>query len=264
MKNSQTEQMEEFFKIEETKQKYALPKHWIMERHHKYGIIYFGYAQIIKEIFSNLKRGYVLDAGCGDGRITHEIQKLGHKVLGIDILETSIQYAKILVPDAEFEVADLVNLDKDETLFEKFDYVNCVEVIEHIHPNYQPTVIKNLNRVLKADGEIIMSFPTAKLPMSKLHYKHFTLDGAEKLLEDSGFEVERVIGNYKINFLSNILLNDKLWKLMWNGYWRFVGIGRLINNLYMKFINYADEGNAGRYIIIGVKKTCREYDVYSG
>jgi len=253
MKNSQTE---EYIKLEETRHKYALPKHWIMERYHKYGIVYFGYVEIVKEIFSKLKRGYVLDAGCGDGRIAYEIQKLGHKVLGIDILETSIQYAKILVPDAEFKVADLVNLGEDKTFFEKFDYVNCVEVIEHVYPDYQLAVVKNLNKTLKPNGKIVISFPTVRIPMSKLHYKHFTLEDAKKLLESGGFVVEQVIGNYKINFLSSILLNDKLWMLIWNKYWRFGCIARLINKLYMEFINYSDEENAGRYIILGAKKRC--------
>jgi 2-polyprenyl-3-methyl-5-hydroxy-6-metoxy-1,4-benzoquinol methylase len=196
----------------------------------------------------------MLDAGCNDGRIAYELQKLGHKVLGIDILENSIQYYKILVPDAEFKVADLVNFDNDEALFEKFDYVNCVDVIEHLHLDYQLAVIKNLNTVLKHNGKIIISFPTVRIPMSKLHYKHFTLEELKKLLENGGFEVEQVIGNYKLNFLSRILLNDKLCLLIWNGYWRFGCVARLINNTYMKFINYADEENAGGYIIVGVKK----------
>lgn len=255
MKNPQ---MEEYVKLEETKQKYALPKHWIMERYHKYGIVYFGYVEIIKEIFSREKRGYVLDAGCGDGRIAYEIQKLGHKVLGIDILEKSISYAKILVPNGEFKVADLVNLNENEGLFEKFDYVNCVEVIEHVHPDYQLTVVKNLNRVLKPNGKIIISFPTVRIPMSKLHYRHYTLEDAKKLLNEGGFEIEKIIGNYKVNFLSHFLASDKLWGLIWNGYWRFGCIAYLINTLYRKFINYSDEGNAGRYIIVVVKKGCLE------
>lgn len=254
MKNSQTG---EYIKLEETKHKYALPKHWIMERYHKYGIIYYGYVEIIKEIFSRERRGYVLDAGCGDGRIAYEIQKLGHKVLGIDILETSIQYAKILVPDAEFKVADLVNLGEDKTFFEKFDYVNCIEVIEHVHPDYQLTVVRNLNKVLKPNGKIVISFPTVRIPMSKLHYKHFTLEDAKKLLNDGGFEIEKIIDNYKVNFLSQFLLSDKLWGLIWNRYWRLEGIAYLINALYRRFINYSDEGNAGRYIIMGLKKTCQ-------
>ena len=238
MKNSS---VKEYIKLEETKCKYALPRHWIMERYHKYGIVYFGYVEIVKEIFSKLKRGYVLDAGCGDGRIAYEIQKLGHKVLGIDILEKSICYAKILVPDAEFKVADLVTLDEDEAFLEKFDYVNFIEVIEHIHPDYQLAVVRNLNKVLKPNGKIIISFPTIKIPMSKLHYKHFTLEEVKKLLNDGGFEIERIIGNYKVNSLSRFLFSDKLWGLIWNRYWRLEGIAYLINAVYRRFINYSDE-----------------------
>lgn len=256
MKSSQ---IKDYIKFEETMHKYLLPKHWIMERYHKYGIIYFGYVEIIKRIFTKLKRGYVLDAGCGDGRITYEIQKLGYKVLGVDILEQSIQYAKILVPGAEFKVTDLVNLDKDETLFEKFDYVNCIEVIEHVHPDYQLQVVKNLKSVLKANGRIIISFPTVGIPMSKLHYKHFSLEEATKLLKDGGFEVQQLISNFKINFLSNVLFNDKLWKLIWNKYWHFLIAARLINFIYIKFINCTKKYNAGRYIIVGIKKSTKSY-----
>jgi hypothetical protein len=93
--------------------------------------------------------------------------------------------------------------------------------------------------------------------MSKLHYKHFRLEEAKKLLESGGFEVEQVIGNYKLNFLSRILLHDKLLVLIWNGYWRFGCIAGLINKLYLKFINYADEEDAGRYIIVGVKRDAK-------
>ncbi len=241
-------------KLNKTEQKYFLPIHWIRPRYHKYSIVYFGYVKILKEIFSHEKRGYVLDAGCGDGRISYEIQKLGHKILGIDIFENSVMYAKILVPNADFKVVDLVNLDEDEISHKKFDFVMCVEVIEHIHPDYCSKVLKNLNGLLKSGGKLVITFPSHKIPISKLHYQHFTAEDAKSLLERSGFEIEKIIGNQKINFLSSILLSDTVWRLFWNPYCQFRFIGWIIDKVCQKYLNYSDINNAGRYIIVGAKR----------
>ena len=53
--------------------------------------------EFIKKLIKHLnlkKKSKVLDAGCGKGRHSIEIEKLGHIVTGIDLSKNSIKFAK--------------------------------------------------------------------------------------------------------------------------------------------------------------------------
>jgi ubiquinone/menaquinone biosynthesis C-methylase UbiE len=104
--------------------------------------------QIILKQFRN-KRGSLLDVGCGDGALSYLLSKKGLKVTGIDINEKGIAFAKSRTKNVAFETMDPLNIK------EKFDYVICVDTLEHI-PNYK----KYVNKMLKiAKNEVILLIP---------------------------------------------------------------------------------------------------------
>jgi 2-polyprenyl-3-methyl-5-hydroxy-6-metoxy-1,4-benzoquinol methylase len=72
----------------------------------------------------------VLDVGCGNGSVSFPITSLGHYLLGIDISSESIACAnsRNTFPQARFIVHNLVK----QPLFEKFDFIICSEVLEHL------------------------------------------------------------------------------------------------------------------------------------
>jgi 2-polyprenyl-3-methyl-5-hydroxy-6-metoxy-1,4-benzoquinol methylase len=72
--------------------------------------------------------GSVLDVGCGDGRMSYELKKLGLNVTGFDGISTAIRLAKERVEDVDFFVADIDTL----TMYKKFDYFLAQDVIEHL------------------------------------------------------------------------------------------------------------------------------------
>jgi len=98
----------------------------------------------------------ILDAGCGEG---HLIQKLYSKnrknsYYGIDITKIALQEAKKRCPYAKLYKMDLSKINFKN---EFFDIIICTEVLEHIY-EYKD-VIKELKRILKKGGYLVVSFP---------------------------------------------------------------------------------------------------------
>jgi len=105
----------------------------------------------IVDIFTSVKRGRVLDLGCGDGDYAKRLKDLGFEVVASDIDSKRFKYHNLI----KFEAS---NLDKPLPFTENsFDYVLLLEVIEHLYnPNF---VIEQISKVLKPGGSIIISTP---------------------------------------------------------------------------------------------------------
>ncbi len=102
----------------------------------------------------------VLDAGCGIGLygLNYAIKQKAD-VIGVDMSKDKIENAEKLkkslgITNIKFEKGDLTNLKfKDNS----FDFVLCSDVLEHI-PN-DKKALKELARVLKKGGSLILTFP---------------------------------------------------------------------------------------------------------
>jgi ubiquinone/menaquinone biosynthesis C-methylase UbiE len=51
-----------------------------------------------------------LDVGCGEGRVTRDLQELGHRTIGVDASETMIAAAREADPSGDYVVADAAAL----------------------------------------------------------------------------------------------------------------------------------------------------------
>jgi len=100
----------------------------------------------------------VLDIGCSSGAITKKIAEKDHKILGIDVLKSSIDIAKEFSshPNATYEVRDLVTNPFPEN---SFDCILFLETIEHVENPAQ--YLKEFHRILKPNGRLILSTPNA-------------------------------------------------------------------------------------------------------
>jgi SAM-dependent methyltransferase len=111
---------------------------------------------------ARLARGKrVLDAGCGAGYGSVELAHAALSVVGIDVSEEAIEFARAnyRLPNLSFEEGSVTALPHDEG---SFDLVVAFEVIEHL-ANWSE-FLREARRVLAPTGQFIVSTP------NKLYY----------------------------------------------------------------------------------------------
>lgn len=103
----------------------------------------------------------VLDVGCGEGRHARVLAKRGVKVIGVDNNPTMIERA---TSNLKFDPAISKNIefyleDAQKMHFEKetFDFIICMTNTFGNMPGIEENVLKEMARVLKQDGRIILS-----------------------------------------------------------------------------------------------------------
>lgn len=107
----------------------------------------------------------VLDVGCGDGVVGAFLQiKAGVKVTGIDISEEAVKKARRRGLDARVASSEEKFPFKDET----FDVVFWGDNVEHL---FNPMIcLKEIKRVLKREGRLVLSCPNMGYWRYRIHY----------------------------------------------------------------------------------------------
>ncbi len=107
------------------------------------------------ELIGNVSGKYILDAACGPGKYAEILLSKKASVVGLDISEEMIKYAKKRNENrGTFYVHDIqnpLNMLKSET----FDLVICALAM-HYMKNWKAT-LQEFYRVLKPNGELIIS-----------------------------------------------------------------------------------------------------------
>jgi O-antigen biosynthesis protein len=133
----------------------------------------------------------VLDAGCGVGYGTAYLARAARRVIGVDVSDDAISYARTRYGDdeVEFLVADVLDLPFEER---SFDTVCSFEIIEHVTDAER--FVAELARVLKPRGLLILSTPRADDPSVRpdnpFHEREFDADELRALLSSTFASVE--------------------------------------------------------------------------
>lgn len=170
-----------------------------------------------------------LEIGCSDGLLEERLQRRFTSLTGIDANASDIEIAmQSGIKNAKFLVADAEKLPFKNSTFDK---IVCSEVLEHVDDD--AAAVKEMHRVLKTDGKIIITVPQKNYPFTfdpvnavlealsgrhlplgvygygdKRAYDYGTL---RNLFEKNGFEIieERFLSHYFLgaceNYLSQIL-----------------------------------------------------------
>ena len=129
-----------------------------------------------------------LDLGCGDGRLTAELDAA--ELTAADVSAVALGRARARLPGAA-----LVELDPDAPLplgDSAFDLVLCAETVEHVRD--VQLFLSEIRRVLRPGGELALTTPAApplappQDPFSP-HLRRFTRRSLRRALVELGFEV---------------------------------------------------------------------------
>lgn len=133
----------------------------------------------------------VLDAACGVGYGSAYLGEQAARVVGVDISEESVTYARgrYAAPHVTFEVMDVQALAFPD---ESFDAACSFETIEHVpHPE---RAVAELARVLCPGGTLVVSTPrvavTTHAPANPFHRVEYSHADFEALLRSRFADVE--------------------------------------------------------------------------
>jgi 2-polyprenyl-3-methyl-5-hydroxy-6-metoxy-1,4-benzoquinol methylase len=98
----------------------------------------------------------VLDLGCGDGRFTQAIARMGATPIGVDVAQAALDRASAGHPDLDFRLAPIDGpLPFDDVAF---DVVWTSEVIEHVADTAR--WLSEVRRVLVPRGRLLLTTPS--------------------------------------------------------------------------------------------------------
>lgn len=116
----------------------------------------------------------ILDLGCGRGDLVIEAAKRRASVVGIDYSRDGIGIAKdLLKKQANFiqKNVKFYQMDAKKLIFSanSFDSIISIDVFEHLYKEELEIVMKEIKRVLKPNGKLIVDTQTNKLYLDYTH-----------------------------------------------------------------------------------------------
>jgi SAM-dependent methyltransferase len=108
--------------------------------------------RVLLPMLDELKPGVTIDAACGTGRISRELVRRGHRVLGFDISPGMLARAYDNVPDAEFAEASFTALPVGDA---SADHVVCTLALSHLQD--LDLFFSEAARILKPGGHLLIS-----------------------------------------------------------------------------------------------------------
>lgn len=163
----------------------------------------------IIRILRGLPPGRMLDIGCGYGKLSAGLIKMGWQAVGIDIVrEPLLSLGAEGVQPIRSDFRSTLPV-RDQT----FDMAFAGEVVEHT--TSEKDFIGELARVLKPGGHLVITTPNlvslrnriymffGRLPLNaaaEFHYRIFTMESLRQLLESHGFRILTVASSYLLFF----------------------------------------------------------------
>jgi SAM-dependent methyltransferase len=118
------------------------------------GTYYLAYRDLPEIIFEHAKGRKALDFGCGTGRSTRFLQKLGFDTVGVDIAEDMIRKAREIDSEGDYLLVEDCDLSQFED--STYDLVLSVFTFDNI-PTMEKKVknFREIGNLLKSEGRIV-------------------------------------------------------------------------------------------------------------
>jgi len=118
------------------------------------GTYYLAYRDLPEIIFEHVKGRKAIDFGCGTGRSTRFLQKLGFNAIGVDVAEEMIRKARELDPKGDYRLIE----DGDLSQFKDTDYDLVLSVFTFDNIPTMEKKVQNfieIRSLLKSEGRIV-------------------------------------------------------------------------------------------------------------
>ena len=126
------------------------------------GTYYLAYRDLPAIIFKHVTGKRAVDFGCGAGRSTRFLRKLGFEAVGIDISAEMIEKAQALDPVGDYRIVS--DGDYDQVGQRQFDLVLAVFTFDNIpSAENRANLLRALKRLLRPGGKIILLDSTPEL-----------------------------------------------------------------------------------------------------
>jgi SAM-dependent methyltransferase len=155
------------------------------------GTYYLAYRDLPGIIFEHVKGRKAMDFGCGAGRSSRFLRKLGFDVVGVDISEGMVGKAKELDSNGDYRVVADGDLSQFENL--SFDLVLSVFTFDNI-PTSEKKVrnFKEIGHLLRGEGRVVSLVSSPEIYVNE--WASFsTRDFPENQRAKSGDEVRIVM-----------------------------------------------------------------------
>lgn len=118
------------------------------------GTYYLAYRDVPGIIAEHVRGKRALDFGCGTGRSTRFLRKLGFQVFGVDIAQDMIRNARALDPEGDYRLIEEDGLGRMPT--DPVDLALSVFTFDNIPTSdTKVTIMRDLGKLLSAEGKFI-------------------------------------------------------------------------------------------------------------
>ncbi len=134
---------------------------------------YLAYRDLPELICKHISGRRAVDFGCGAGRSTRFLRKLGFETIGIDIAPNMLQKARAIDPEGNYR--QVANGDYDALGVGEFDLVQSIFTFDNIAGwETRTSILSGLSRLLKPNGKLVLLDSTEELYVNE--WASFTSD----------------------------------------------------------------------------------------
>ncbi len=152
--------------------------------------------RVMSKVFSGIPKGSkILEIGCGVGRWSIKLAKMGMDVTATDISKEMVKIAKTNAKREKVKIGfQVTGADEINSRKNYYDYALSVTVLQHIiDESKRIRAIENLAKSVKKGGRIILLERVGK-EIGEFHVKPFTLKKWKSVFNAYGYELEKRSG----------------------------------------------------------------------
>lgn len=153
------------------------------------------------------KEGFILEAGCGAGRILRYFHNLGYNIIGVDFIQIAVEKLQATDQSLKVEVGDITNLKYQDGAFR---YLLAFGLYHNLENRFEDAILESW-RILEKGGRICASFRADNLQtrltdwlaerksfvnekknLRKFHKLNLTRGEFISTFKKAGFKIEKV------------------------------------------------------------------------